>query len=54
MRQKSTKDLTHVAAYLPKELLKKIKEKADKDRRSVSSEVVVLLEKALGHETGKA
>lgn len=53
MRQKSTNDLTHVAAYLPKDLLKKIKEKADKDRRSVSSEVVILLEKALRFEREK-
>lgn len=47
MRLKSKEDLVHVSVYLPKSLHKKIEEMSTSDRRSLSAEVVVLLEKCL-------
>ncbi len=49
MRQKkSEEDLARVSAYIPKGLYKRIEDRAREERRSISSEIVVLLEKALG------
>lgn len=53
LRQKAKEELIHVTAYMPKELFKKLEAKAEKDRRSLSSEVVVLLEKLLHDEGAK-
>lgn len=50
MRQKSEEELVAISAYLPKSLHKRIEERAKKERRSISSEIVVLLEKALEAE----
>lgn len=46
MRQKSREDLKHVSAYIPQTLFDKIHDLADQDHRSMSSAIVVLLEKA--------
>lgn len=48
MRQKSTGDLVRTSASIPKELYEKIEKRANAERRSISSEIVVLLEQALG------
>lgn len=49
MRQKkSGEDLARVSAYIPKGLYKQIESRAREERRSISSEIVILLEKALG------
>lgn len=48
MRQKSTGDLVRTSASIPKELYEKIEKRANTERRSISSEIVVLLEVALG------
>ena len=47
LRLKSKEDLVHVSVYLPKSLHKKIEELSTSDRRSLSAEIVVLLEKSL-------
>ena len=47
MRQKSTGDLVRTSASIPKELYQKIENRANTERRSISSEIVVLLELAL-------
>jgi hypothetical protein len=47
VRQKSHDDLVHVSAYIPKSLYAKIVAMSEKERRSISSEVVILLERAL-------
>lgn len=47
MRQKSTGDLIRTSTSIPKELYKKLEERANAERRSISSEIVVLLELAL-------
>jgi hypothetical protein len=51
MRQKATEYLERVSTYIPKNLYKKILERAKIERRSISSEIVVLLEKAITAET---
>jgi len=48
MRQKSTGDLVRTSASIPKELYEKLEKRADAERRSISGEIVVLLEAALG------
>ena len=52
MRQKSTGDLIRTSASIPKDLYAKIEKRAAAERRSISSEIVVLLESAL-NKTGK-
>lgn len=52
MRQKSTGDLVRTSASIPKDLYEKIEKRANAERRSLSSEIVVLLELAL-EKTGK-
>lgn len=47
MRQKSTGDLVRTSASIPKELYEKLEKRANVERRSISSEIVVLLELAL-------
>lgn len=47
MRQKSTGDLVRTSASIPKELYEKLEKRANAERRSISSEIVVLLELAL-------
>lgn len=47
MRQKSTGDLVRTSASIPKELYEKIEKRANAERRSLSGEIVVLLELAL-------
>lgn len=47
VRQQSQEDLARVSAYIPKSLYKAIAERAKKERRSVSSEIVILIEKTL-------
>lgn len=47
MRQKSSGDLVRTSASIPKELYEKIEKRAHAERRSISSEIVVLLELAL-------
>ena len=46
MRQKSREDLKHVSAYISKTLFDRTHALADQDHWSMSSEIVVLLEKA--------
>lgn len=50
MRQKSTGDLVRTSASIPKELYEKIEKRANAERRSISSEIVVLLELSLGKD----
>jgi hypothetical protein len=45
-------DLVRTSASIPKEVYEKIEKRAHAERRSISSEIVVLLELALGM-TGK-
>ncbi len=52
MRQKSSRDLVRTSASIPKDVYEKIEKRANTERRSISSEIVVLLEQALGM-TGK-
>jgi hypothetical protein len=52
MRQKSTGDLIRTSASIPKGLYEKLEKRANAERRSISSEIVVLLEAAL-EKTGK-
>lgn len=52
MRQKSTGDLVRTSASIPKDLYEKLSKRADAERRSISSEIVVLLELAL-EKTGR-
>ena len=52
MRQKRTGDLVRTSASIPKYLYEKLAKRADTERRSISSEIVVLLELALD-KTGK-
>ncbi len=47
MRQKSTGDLVRTSTSIPKGLYEKIEKRANAERRSISSEIVVLLELAL-------
>lgn len=52
MRQKRTGDLVRTSASIPKDLYEKIEKRATAERRSISSEIVVLIELAL-EKTGK-
>ena len=47
MRQQSDEKLEPVSVYVPSSLLEKITVQAKKERRSVSAQIVVFLEKAL-------
>lgn len=47
MRQKSDEKLQPISVYLPISIMEKVVILAKKERRSVSAEVVILLEKAL-------
>lgn len=47
MRQKSSDDLIRTSASIPKGLYEKIEKRAHAERRSISGEIVVLLELAL-------
>lgn len=47
MRQKASADLVRTSASIPKEVYAKIEKLAQAERRSISSEIVVLLELAL-------
>lgn len=47
MRQQSDEKLEPVSVYIPASLLEKIAGEAKKERRSVSAQIVVFLEKAL-------
>lgn len=47
MRQQSDEKLEPVSVYIPSSLLEKIAMQAKKERRSVSAQIVVFLEKAL-------
>lgn len=47
MRQKNKEKLKPVSVYIPEGLFKKLEKKAAADRRSLSSQIVVLLEKAV-------
>ena len=47
MRQKSSGDLIRTSASIPKDIYEKIEKRAQAERRSISSEIVVLLELAL-------
>ena len=53
MRQKSNEELERVSAYIPKTLYKQIQLQADKERRSISSEIVILIEKGLAGTTAR-
>ena len=45
--KESSKELMHVSAYLPKDLYKELVESADREHRSISSEIIVLVKGAL-------
>lgn len=47
MRQRSDEKLRHVAVYIPVSLYAKLDAAAKAERRSISSAIVILLEKAL-------
>ena len=47
MRQKSDEKLEPVSVYIPTAMLEKITAQAKKERRSISAQIVVLLEKGL-------
>lgn len=47
MRQRTSKELVHVSAYISKDLHKELLLAAEQDKRSVSSEISVLLEMVL-------
>lgn len=47
MRQQSDEKLEPVSVYVPTTLLEKISSQAKKERRSISAQIVVFLEKAL-------
>lgn len=51
-RQPGT-NLTPRSIYIPKKLLAQIETIAAREHRSFSSEVIILLEKALAKKTGK-
>ena len=48
MRQKSSGELVRTSASIPKDVYEKIEKRAAAERRSISSEIVVLIEQALG------
>ena len=47
MPKQSSDELMAVSVYMPKELHKKILDAAQSERRSISSQIVVLLEKTV-------
>jgi hypothetical protein len=47
MRQHSEEQMIRISASIPKKLHTKVIERAHEERRSLSSEIVILLEKAL-------
>ena len=51
MRQKANEELKQISVYIPTSLHDRIAELAASERRSVSAEVVVLLEKTVPAET---
>lgn len=51
MRQKSTGDLIRTSVSVPKDIYEKIEKLAVAERRSISSQIVVLIELALEKST---